>query len=80
MTTFTVKNIPPSLYEKLKKSAERNRRSINSEIIVCIEKSVQSQAVDFDKVLTKARKFRSLTQAVPITDDELQLAKEDGRL
>jgi hypothetical protein len=80
VTTFTVKNIPPNLYKKLKKSAERNRRSINSEIIVCIEKSVQSQTIDFDKVLTKARKLRALTQAAPITDDELRQAKEDGRL
>jgi len=79
MATFTVKNIPPNLYEKLKKSAEINRRSINSEIIVCIEKAVRSQTIDSEKVLTKARKLRSLTQAVPITDDELTLAKEYGR-
>jgi hypothetical protein len=63
----------------LKKSAELNRRSINSEIIVCIEKTVHCQAIDSEMVLTKARKLRSLTQAVPITDDELTLAKEDGR-
>ena len=79
MTTFTVKNIPPNLYEKLKKSAELNRRSINSEIIVCIEKSVRSQAIDAQQILTKARKFRSLTQTVPISDDELTLAIEEGR-
>ena len=79
MTTFTVKNIPPNLYERLKKSAERNRRSINNEIIVSIEKSVQSQALDIDHVLASARKLRSLTKAVPITDDELMSAIEDGR-
>ena len=79
MTTFTVKNIPQNIYEKLKKSAELNRRSINSEIIVCIEKNVHSQAIDSEIVLAKARKLRSLTQAVPITDDELTLAKVDGR-
>jgi hypothetical protein len=79
MTTFTVKNIPPHLYEKLKRSAELNRRSINSEIIVCIEKSVWSQAIDAQQILTKARKLRSLTQAVPISDDELALAIEEGR-
>lgn len=80
VTTYTVKNIPPKIYEKLKKSAELNRRSINSEIIVCIEKVVHSQAVDSEIVLMKARKLRSLSQAVPITDDELTLAKLDGRL
>lgn len=79
MITFTVKNIPPKLYEKLKKSAKLNRRSINSEIIICIEKSVQTQALDTDEILEKARKLRSLTQAVPITDDELIHAIEDGR-
>ena len=79
VTTFTVKNIPPSLYEKLKKSAERNRRSINSEIIVCIEKSVQSHALDINRILAQARSLRSHTQAAPLTDDELIKAIEDGR-
>lgn len=80
MTTYTIKNIPPDIYEKLKRSAELNRRSINSEIIFCIENTVQSQAVDSELVLRKARKLRSLTQDYPITDDELKMAKEDGRL
>jgi hypothetical protein len=80
MTTYTVKNIPPNIYEKLKRSAELNRRSINSEIIFCIENTVQSQAVDSEVVLRRARKLRRLTENVPITDDELKMAKEDGRL
>jgi len=80
VTTYTVKNIPPNVYKKLKKAAELNRRSINSEIIFCIENTVQSQAIESEMVLMKARKLRSLTQAAPISDDELLLAKEDGRL
>ncbi len=80
MTTYTVKNIPPTIYEKLKRSAELNRRSINSEIIFCIENTVQSQAVDPELVLRRARKLRSLTEDAPITEDELKMAKEDGRL
>lgn len=79
MATFTIKNIPANLYEKLKKSAEINRRSINSEIIVCIEKTVRSQRIDSKQIIMKARKLRSLTQAVPVTDDDLALAKDDGR-
>ena len=79
VNTFTVKNIPPNIYEKLKRSAKLNRRSINSEIIVCIEKTVNSQAIDPEIVLTKARDLRSLTQAVPITDGEFTQAKATGR-
>ena len=37
MASITVKNIPDELYARLKAVAESNRRSINGEIIVCIE-------------------------------------------
>ena len=80
MTTYTVKNIPQNIYEKLKRSAELNRRSINSEIIFCIENTVQSQAIDSELVLKRARQLRRITNDIPITDDELKMAKEDGRL
>jgi len=76
---FYGKKYSPNLYERLKKSAKLNRRSINSEIIFCIEKTVQSQVLDTDKIFAKARKLRTLTQALPITDDELIEAIEAGR-
>ena len=79
MTTFTVKNIPPDLYKKLKMSADMNRRSINSEIIICIEKTVDSQAIDSEKLLYKARKLRSHTANHPVTNQELTQIKSVGR-
>nr|WP_287128464.1 Uma2 family endonuclease [Candidatus Cyanaurora vandensis] len=39
-TTLTLKNIPDTLYERLKASAQKHRRGLNSEAIVCLE-SVQ---------------------------------------
>ncbi|MBW1716868.1 MAG: Arc family DNA-binding protein, partial [Deltaproteobacteria bacterium] len=51
MATVTVKNIPDELYERLKTVAEINRRSINSEIIVCIENAVTSRRINPDEVL-----------------------------
>jgi len=79
MANFTVKNIPPDLYKKLKQAADMNRRSINSEIIVCIEKSVQSQAIDSEIVLNKARKLRNYTSAHPLTNQKLSQIKSVGR-
>ncbi|MCQ8103334.1 Arc family DNA-binding protein, partial [Methylomonas sp. SURF-2] len=38
MPALTIKNIPDSLYEQLKSAAELHRRSINSEVLVCLEK------------------------------------------
>ncbi len=36
MATITVKNIPGDLYEHLKERAQAHRRSLNSEVIVCL--------------------------------------------
>lgn len=43
MKTITVKNIPDNLYDRLRQSAEENHRSINSEIILCIERSDEAK-------------------------------------
>ena len=40
MPAITVKNIPDDLYENLKLAAQVNHRSINSEIIACLEKEL----------------------------------------
>lgn len=80
MATVTVKNIPDELYKRLKSVAEINRRSINSEIIVCIEKAVASRRISLDEVLENARRLRRLTAELPITEEEFHQAKSDGRL
>ena len=81
MRTITVKNIPPELYERLKMSAAENRRSINSEIIVCIEREVHSRRTNTpDEVLSKARELRKRTFKHPLTDQEFTRRKVLGRL
>jgi hypothetical protein len=80
MPTITVKNVPTDLYERLKQSAEANRRSINSEVIVCIERAVRSRTIDPEAILTRARKLREKTDGYLITDAEFTAAKVAGRL
>jgi plasmid stability protein len=80
MATVTVKNIPDDLYERLKAAAETNRRSINSEIIVCIEHAVAIRRIDPEKVLESARRLRALTAKHPTNDEEFNQAKAEGRL
>jgi plasmid stability protein len=80
MPTITVKNIPAELYERLKQSAEVNRRSINSEIIVCLERALYSQQIDPEALLPRARVLREKTADYPITDEEFTAAKAAGRL
>ena len=79
MPTITVKNIPEALYEQLKQSARAHRRSINSEILVCIERAVSPQRVDAEVRIARARQLRERSAAYYITDDEIAQAKAAGR-
>ncbi len=79
MPTITVKNVPTDLYERLKQSAEVNRRSINTEVIVCIERAVRSRRIRPEAMLSRARELREKTGDHLITDDEFTQAKIAGR-
>jgi antitoxin FitA len=79
MATITVKNIPDELYEQLRESASANHRSINGEIIACIERSVGSPRIDVEAVLARADQLRKLWKGPPITDDAFNEAKRAGR-
>ena len=79
MATITVKSIPDDLYEDLKQSAGVNRRSINREVIACIERVVRGQRTAPEVVLARAREVRELTRRHPITDAKLTKAKRAGR-
>jgi len=79
MASVTVKNIPDDLYERLRSVAEINRRSINSEIIVCIEKAVVSHRIDVDRTLEYARRLRRVTAGHRISDEKFSQFKAEGR-
>jgi plasmid stability protein len=80
MATVTIKNIPDELYKRLKAVAEVNRRSINSEIIMCIENSIASQKINLDEMLDNVRQLRQLTSGHMISDEAFNKAKAEGRL
>jgi len=80
MATVTVKNIPDELYDRLKSVAAVNRRSINSEIIMCIENTVLSRRINLDEVLENALHLRRFTAGHLIRDEEFNKAKTEGRL
>jgi plasmid stability protein len=79
MPTITVKNIPDDLYASLKRSARANRRSLNSEIIVCIERALRARRIEPEAVLGRARSLREKTVGYVIGDEEFTAAKMAGR-
>ena len=80
MPTLTIKNIPDDLYEALKRQAERHRRSLNSEVIVCLERAVRSYPIQPEEFLARARQLRERTAGYAITDEAFNAAKREGRL
>jgi plasmid stability protein len=79
MRTITLKNVPEDLYERLKGAAALNRRSINGEVIFCLERAVHPRKVDPEAVLVRARQLREETTGYAISDEEFAAAVEAGR-
>jgi plasmid stability protein len=79
MATLTVKNIPDDLYDKLKQRAKANQRSVNKEIIMCIQEAVESRRIDPDEFLVRIEALHSRISAPPLTDKLLRQARSEGR-
>lgn len=79
MATITLKNVPDDLYDQLKRSAERNRRSINREAIVCLEQALESATPDAEEVLARVRHVREKAAHLYVTEAELREARDEGR-
>ena len=79
MPTLTIKHVPEALHRRLKERAKRNRRSLNSEVIVCLEEAANQQAFDPGRWLRKADELRAKIKVTPLTDEMLLEAKNRGR-
>jgi len=79
MPALTIKNIPDDLYDRLKQSAQVHRRSLNSEILYCVERMLVPYKIDVSEHMAMARKLREKTAAYSLTDELLDTAKNDGR-
>lgn len=78
MPNITVKNIPEIIYRKLKQQAEAQHRSMNSEIIACIERSVEPKRISPDEIIRQARTMRKKVKG-SLSADEIQDAIKQGR-
>ena len=79
MPAVTLKNIPDDLYARLKESARVHRRSLNSEILYCVERSLGPYRVDIEEQLFTASKIGEKTADYPLTDELLKTEKNRGR-
>ena len=79
LRTLTIKRIPDTLYRRLKNSATVHHRSLNSEVIEYLERSVESRRIDPDALLATIDALRKRVALPPLTEQSLRQAKAAGR-
>jgi antitoxin FitA len=79
MATVTFKNIPDELYDQLKQAANAHHRSVNSELIHCLEKTFKPTPVSAAELAQKARELRSRVSAERLDAEEISAAINQGR-
>ncbi|WP_020403212.1 FitA-like ribbon-helix-helix domain-containing protein [Gracilimonas tropica] len=78
MPSITVKNIPKDIYDRVREQANAHHRSINSEIIACLEIAVKPQKVSAEDILQEARRLRNNAKG-SLSSEEIESAINQGR-
>lgn len=79
LPTLTIKGLPEPIYLALKARAESNHRSLNGEIIACLERVVGAAPFDPAAWLADVTAFQQHSGALAMTDEELRTARRLGR-
>ena len=79
MPSLTIKSIPEELYKRIKQSATAHRRSINSEVIIHLERSLLSKRIEPGAFLARVDTLRERVALPPLTEEILRAAKSAGR-
>jgi hypothetical protein len=74
-----LKNIPDEVYLRLKASADKCRRSLNSEAIVRLESVLLPGRLDVNERLEKARILRAALPRGAFLAEEIDASKREGR-
>ncbi|MEL6928831.1 MAG: Arc family DNA-binding protein [Cyanobacteria bacterium J06600_6] len=77
MPNITERDISDEVYKKIKKNAEANKRSINSEILYGLECNYSEPKQNKDITLTRLKKLRDKTKGkIYLSDADILKAKE----
>ncbi|MDE3034612.1 MAG: DNA-binding protein [Nitrospirota bacterium] len=79
MATLTIKNISDRVVKRLKARAVQHHRSLNYEVIACLEAVAQATPIDADSFLARVRSLRRTPANFRLTDKTLAQLKTAGR-
>lgn len=78
-TSITLKNIPDPIYQRIKQAAKRHHRSMNNEIIACLEQALAPRPVDIEARLGQAQRLRERYAGPPLELQDISRAIERDR-
>lgn len=77
--TITLKNIPEDIYLGLKSAAKVHRRSLNSEVIACLERVLTPAKISNDTHLAVAQQIRDELKGKKFKVADIEKAIDQGR-
>jgi plasmid stability protein len=78
MVTLTLRDIPPDLHRRLRERAETTGRSLNKEILACLEQITAPRRLKVPEYLSRVERCREGIE-FDVTLNEIQDAIEAGR-
>lgn len=79
MPTLTIKGMPDVLYRRLKSRAKGNRRSLNQEILACLEVASVRPPRDVTAILADIDRLHARWRGKPLTSEEIEEGINWGR-
>ena len=79
MPTLTIKKVPEALYDKLKERARRHHRSMNGEVIACLEQVLMPVPREAEGLIREAEALNRRT-SITFDDDLIEQGKREGRV
>jgi antitoxin FitA len=76
---MTLKNIPDELYERLKLTAQLNRRSLNSEAIMCFDAVLKKPKMPASERIARAKALRVDLDPKKFKPLDIAKFKREGR-
>lgn len=77
MATLHVRNVPEALYERLRRRAEAQNRSLSAEVIVLLDRALDETDRDQVALLGDIRRRRTFSPAAAGAPDSTTVLRED---
>lgn len=77
MANLSLRDVPEDLYQRIKEIADRQRRSVNQQIIVLLEQSLQQKRSRVEVLASIDQRNATIAKRVGVTPDSAEMIAED---